>query len=279
LSQPVQANAYLSPANSRGFDLHYDTHDVFILQVEGIKEWEFRDAGAALPAADEQHRNNANWISSLNLPIMWRQVLEPGDCVYIPRGYAHQAWTQNSHSLHMTIGVRPIIWRSVFHDLVDYIADREPSLRKAVPAALIRGEQTESEVAGILEIFAQYLQSQSHEVLSEASRERLASEWARTPAEEILRAVCPPEWTDDTLLIWESERVNSVDVQQERLSVELQDRTVSMPAACAELVEHLRARSCSVHELTDATDLDVASVRAVAGRLIAEGVITPSENG
>ena len=34
------------------------------------------------------------------------KVLEPGDCLYFPRGYIHQATTpEESHSLHITLSV------------------------------------------------------------------------------------------------------------------------------------------------------------------------------
>jgi len=36
-----QANAYLSPPGNQGFHPHYDTHDVFILQVSGRKTFRF----------------------------------------------------------------------------------------------------------------------------------------------------------------------------------------------------------------------------------------------
>ena len=39
LDHPVQINAYLSPAAARGLELHFDFHDVFVLQLEGRKRW------------------------------------------------------------------------------------------------------------------------------------------------------------------------------------------------------------------------------------------------
>ncbi|MBV1796899.1 cupin domain-containing protein [Siccirubricoccus sp. G192] len=35
----VQANAYLTPPGAQGFRLHYDTHDVLVLQLLGQKAW------------------------------------------------------------------------------------------------------------------------------------------------------------------------------------------------------------------------------------------------
>lgn len=40
LGHPTQANAYLTPAEERGLALHYDTHDVVVLQTAGRKRWE-----------------------------------------------------------------------------------------------------------------------------------------------------------------------------------------------------------------------------------------------
>ena len=39
IGHPVQANAYITPPGNRGFDFHYDVHDVFVLQVSGTKRW------------------------------------------------------------------------------------------------------------------------------------------------------------------------------------------------------------------------------------------------
>ena len=39
LDHPVQVNAYLSPASARGLDLHFDFHDVFVVQLGGSKRW------------------------------------------------------------------------------------------------------------------------------------------------------------------------------------------------------------------------------------------------
>ena len=50
LGHPVQANAYITPPSNRGFDPHYDVHDVFILQTAGVKDYYFR---ANTVAADE----------------------------------------------------------------------------------------------------------------------------------------------------------------------------------------------------------------------------------
>src|SRR5262249_14351242 len=39
----VQTNIYLTPPNAQGFRTHYDNHDVFVLQIEGEKDWRLYD--------------------------------------------------------------------------------------------------------------------------------------------------------------------------------------------------------------------------------------------
>ena len=40
LGHPCQANAYLTPPGSQGFAVHSDSHDVFVFQTAGAKQWE-----------------------------------------------------------------------------------------------------------------------------------------------------------------------------------------------------------------------------------------------
>ncbi|MEM9108073.1 MAG: cupin domain-containing protein, partial [Pseudomonadota bacterium] len=45
---PFQTNAYLTPASAQGFRPHFDTHDVFALQIEGSKTWKLYDTAVEL---------------------------------------------------------------------------------------------------------------------------------------------------------------------------------------------------------------------------------------
>ena len=35
----MQVNAYLTPPAERGLDIHFDFHDVFVVQLAGAKRW------------------------------------------------------------------------------------------------------------------------------------------------------------------------------------------------------------------------------------------------
>lgn len=94
-------NLYSSPAQQQGFDCHYDTHDVFILQIEGEKEWFIYPETLPYPTADQP---SADRLPPEGLPYL-QQMLSAGDLLYIPRGHWHYAIARDTASLHLTIGI------------------------------------------------------------------------------------------------------------------------------------------------------------------------------
>jgi hypothetical protein len=100
LGEPVRINLYFSQPSHQGFNRHYDTHDVFILQLDGYKGWKLFDCPVNFPLFDQkEHQTIAPEISRLECR------LEPGDVLYIPRGYWHEAVAQTEPSLHLTVGI------------------------------------------------------------------------------------------------------------------------------------------------------------------------------
>lgn len=98
----VGANVYLTPANSQGFAPHYDDIEAFVLQIEGKKEWLLyapRNDDEVLPRESSENFRQ----DELGDPA-FKVVLSPGDLLYFPRGWIHQARTAgNQHSLHITL--------------------------------------------------------------------------------------------------------------------------------------------------------------------------------
>ena len=108
LGHPVQVNAYVTPAQNTGFSDHYDVHDVFVLQVEGRKQWRIRPPVHPLPLRDQPWTDHRPAVeqSAAREPLI-DTVLEPGDCLYLPRGYLHSATALGEVSTHLTIGIHP----------------------------------------------------------------------------------------------------------------------------------------------------------------------------
>lgn len=99
----VQVNAYLTTNDAEGFPLHWDDHDVVIIQLAGEKEWEVRGTSREVPMYRDSDPNNTPTEE-----VVWAGVMKSGDVMHIPRGHWHQA-TRNGHgsgkSLHVTFGI------------------------------------------------------------------------------------------------------------------------------------------------------------------------------
>jgi hypothetical protein len=109
-----QANLYACWGVTQGFDVHWDDHDVFVVQVEGRKRWALYGPTKAAPT----RRGPA-----ADAPVPEAEpeliVLEPGDVLYLPRGHWHAAVGAGGPTLHLTIGLT----RKTGGDLVQWLAD------------------------------------------------------------------------------------------------------------------------------------------------------------
>ncbi|GAA3113609.1 cupin domain-containing protein [Streptomyces rectiviolaceus] len=106
LGHPVQANAYVTPPQNRGFDDHYDVHDVFVLQIEGAKRWLVREPVHPDPLRDQPWTDRRGAVAeAAKGEACIDAVLEPGDVLYLPRGWLHAAQAQGEVSIHLTLGI------------------------------------------------------------------------------------------------------------------------------------------------------------------------------
>jgi hypothetical protein len=128
LGHPVQANAYLTPRGSQGLPVHHDTHDVLCLQVAGEKRWLVYEPVFELPLRDQRYTEA---MGAPGEPVL-DLVLRPGDTLYLPRGWLHEALTSESDSLHLTIGIVAHTWLDAVRAALDECAD-DVEFRRSVP--------------------------------------------------------------------------------------------------------------------------------------------------
>ncbi len=110
-----QANLYACWGRTQGFDVHWDDHDVFVVQVEGTKRWSLYGATRPWPTRRDHHQDHPKPETPIE-----EIVLEPGDLLYLPRGYWHAAVGTGGPTMHLTIGVT----RKTGTDLLHWMADQ-----------------------------------------------------------------------------------------------------------------------------------------------------------
>lgn len=147
LGHTVQINAYLTPPNSSGIALHYDPHDVFVLQISGEKDWLVYNSPYKLPLPNDVIRKQPD-------ELLLDTTLMPGGVLYIPRGFYHVAKTTKSHSLHLTIGLKVIRVVDVLRSYLDHLLtekSQELQFRKSLSPNLIGSKEARKISAEVLE--------------------------------------------------------------------------------------------------------------------------------
>jgi bifunctional lysine-specific demethylase and histidyl-hydroxylase NO66 len=129
LRHPVQVNAYYTPRSAQGLPVHHDTHDVFVLQVSGEKRWLVYEPVLELPLRSQRYTADLGERGSIALDV----TLTPGDTLYLPRGWLHEALTSDTDSLHLTVGVNVITWFDAVKAALEE-ATSELALRQSVDA-------------------------------------------------------------------------------------------------------------------------------------------------
>ncbi len=128
-SSRVQTNIYLTPPEAQGFKPHWDTHDVFVLQVSGRKHWSVYDTKVTLPLKGQAFEPESDPPG----PVTAEFEIAPGECVYIPRGLMHSARSTTEVSLHITLGITSFTWVNLLVESVAATALRDESLRRSLP--------------------------------------------------------------------------------------------------------------------------------------------------
>ena len=250
LGHPCQVNAYLTPRGSQGFARHSDTHDVFVLQTHGRKRWQLYDGDGAP-----------------------REVLlSPGTSMYLPTGTPHAARTEESASLHVTVGINQITWRHVLGRVSEQLLSAD-GLDQAVPAGYPTDPRALSEglTRRLAALAAATAAVDPAEVAWQETRRFLTS---RPP---VLRGalgdrLALADIADDTMLRRRRGSVCELRPDGERLRVLLGDRELCVPAWLVDAVRHVRDHP-ELRPADLADWLDPQSRLVLARRLVREGLL------
>jgi ribosomal protein L16 Arg81 hydroxylase len=135
-SASFHVNVYLTPAHEKGFDTHYDTHDVFVLQSSGVKHWCLYESPYRLPLRGQPYKSQMTKPGAL----LDEFDLHAGDFLYLPRGYMHTAVSRDSTSLHLTIGIHTVTWATVVLRAIESAIEQDVCFRESLPVGFAHDE-------------------------------------------------------------------------------------------------------------------------------------------
>lgn len=105
LGEKTNVNAYIAFGGEGSFGKHWDTHDVFAVQLIGRKHWRVYEPTFDLPLSGQHSVGKSAECPETPLLDI---VLEAGDILYVPRGYWHEVLPiEGVPTLHLAIGAFP----------------------------------------------------------------------------------------------------------------------------------------------------------------------------
>lgn len=277
LGHPAQVNAYITPSSSQGFDAHYDTHDVFVLQISGEKHWRIHAPVHVDPLRTQpwdQHRG-AVARAATGAPVI-DAVLRPGDALYLPRGWIHSATALGATSVHLTIGMAAYTRADLVDALLREVGDNA-ALRRSLPLGIdLRDtEALEPIVAQTMHALVETLQqtdaSRPAAVLADrfdaATRAEPVAPLSTLEALATLDASTPVRWRASLPV-----RVSTID---DRVRIVGRAKTLSLPVEAELAVRRLAAGGAVTPG--ELPGLDAESAVVVVRRLVREGfVVAPA---
>lgn len=254
LGHPCQANAYLTPPGSQGFAVHSDSHDVFVFQTAGSKQWEV---------------HTPDGVEDL--------LLEPGLSVYLPTGTPHAARAQDTVSLHVTVGINQLTWRGLVRRSIDRVLDAVDDAH--LPAGYLE------EPVGLAEALADRLAEVADRVravdaaaaVDDEVRRFLTTRSPRLGGGLLTRAA-GAEVEDDTPLRRRPGQPCVLLARGDRVEVLLGDRCLDVPAWLLPALEEVRQRD-RLRPADLAAHLDPQSRVVLCRRLVREGLLEPAGPG
>ena len=122
-------NCYLSSQGSDRFPLHQDAHQIFAYQSYGRKKWLLWPPTIQWPISNLQWRKENDSPTEDPIEI----ICDEHDVLYIPIGWRHKTENISNHSVHFSIGVKPLRWNEVLHKMLDYSISKHWPLRGYLP--------------------------------------------------------------------------------------------------------------------------------------------------
>lgn len=273
-------NVFLTPPESQAFSLHFDTVDVFVLQIAGSKRWRIWEPTYDLPMdfpLSELYTKQVMEKDESRLTLREDFLLEAGDFFYMPRGYYHKAVAADHLSLHLTFTVHPLYWLDVFKRAFELAALEDPHFRQALPPGFAVSRKIQE---SIFLKFHDLLHQLSEKVSSAAALQSLVDEYigSRTfPGDGHFAALANlPKLGPDSLVERRRGLACLVETLDDKSTITFGPNRVQGPVAIAPALEFVRDhRQFRVADLPG--ELSNESKVVLVRRLTREGLLSPVE--
>ncbi|NOY93286.1 MAG: hypothetical protein GXP55_19035 [Deltaproteobacteria bacterium] len=271
LSYRFQTNIYMTPGGeSQGFRTHYDNHDVFVLQVAGVKQWKVYGTPVELPYRGQGFDPaDGHEVGDVSMEF----ELEPGDMLYIPRGVMHDAYTTDGLSLHITLGVLTPSWTDLLVEGIARVGLADPEFRRSLPPGFAHEGFDRARAREIfVGLMKKVAQSADFDVLLDHFAEDLLSTRHPLLEGQMIQVARSHELSVDSRVGCRPDLLYRVRVGEETLALTVYGNEISLPAHAEQALRFaLDTAEYRVAEI--AGDLDDAGKLVLVRRLVREGLV------
>jgi hypothetical protein len=278
LSARVRVNLYMTPAGAQGAPIHPDVQDVFVLQIEGAKDWFIYERTGELCLESLTYLRELRGPVAGSMeepPLVERATLHQGDFLYIPRGVPHRAVAPaGSPSLHLTVIIEPVTWLDLIKAAAECVSVDRPELARAVrPGFLTRPETRQGldeDFQSILRLFAESASfGRTLDVVSRAREDSPAGFLADGHFEQLVRL---GELSADSVMRRRAGLTCRVEPSGNGVVIVFAGNRIQMPASAGAALEHV----CDLERFRVGDlpgRLDEPSKLVLVRRLVREGLL------
>lgn len=266
-----QTNIYITPKQSQGFNVHYDTHDVFILQVKGKKKWRiYKDNPLELPNKLQEFEKGKYEHGELDREF----ILNEGDILYIPRGIMHDADTLDELSIHITTGLLGYTLADFLVEGISDLSKKNAYLRKYVHPDLMNNSSDKEAVT----LFNQLLSNLSSNLIPSEIIDRMKNELVKNQKLNIPNLIANSIEIDNINPATEFSKIRGLEVNlyttEDVVTIEWIGKKVEFPAFTLPAIAFIVSNKSqfSLKDIPDCIDDD--GKITLLKRLTKEGLIT-----
>ncbi|HET7085284.1 MAG TPA: cupin domain-containing protein [Rhizomicrobium sp.] len=193
LGDQVFADAFASWHQTQGFSTHWDAEQVLVLQLKGTKRWRVLKPEWLHPTREDKPRSNRPPSEPY-----WEGDLKPGDLLYIPGGWWHDALAVSGPTLHVSISLHATNGITVLNTVLSELREDE-LVRTPLPRFASEAEQRRymSDLRDVVDKKLRGLTVKSLAEKIDASapvRNRLSLPWNWAPENEAVAAHAWVHW-------------------------------------------------------------------------------------
>lgn len=268
LGEPVAASAYASWGAAAGFGVHWDDHDVVVIQLTGRKRWRVHGPSRPWPLHRDVEPN-----TTPPAELLADVTLTDGDVLHVPRGWWHAVSALDEPTLHLTFGIT----RRTGIDLMAWLTDElrgDPRFRQDLPR-YADGEVLADHVATLRAKILKALDDKSLTTRFFAAQDADAPSRPRLSLPHAATTEILPD-DEESLVVLLAPRAR-LDDHGTSVTLTADGRRWAFNTMAAPVLRRLLddGDPATLHELCALTDprLECATVRAFVAELVTAGLV------